>query len=446
MKISITELRKLLATNAQQGTAIKSLKNLEPILSVQLGKITSFVECGQYVPFIAYLSTSHAIVVWEYAAEGGYFVVGDPGIGLIEMRQEDLFRQWNGIAAILRPPTNSDLTQPLLQKKQSIREKISNHEIWQTGFKLKPMLLISLTGTLLGILNTLYSLYFASYLKEFTQFLLFALSTSLLSIVLNTITNWIQARLGYRYGEQVGSKLQEAFELMDRSFYTMGDVSTRYTDGMSVVGVLMGLFQSVPYSIAVFIGSIYFLAKIGWLLAVFIIAFLALVIVLVTPMVGKIQRLMYTLKIRQTLMTNVLKESLVSGQGDLMGAWMDTLSVSYKQSLWSIPLNTTFGHSSTFPVIFVVIFLYWKSGGTTQYEALLSAIMITGYAVSAGQALYQAFVSWKVSQPSLHRYVDFMGVIRDGASDRQQTNDEDNKIDRKINDVMMNGNVGEAAS
>lgn len=95
-------LRNTLVTDPHSGTPLKNLLNLQSLFHAQLGKLVDVTEIINYFPFIAYLTRGHAVFVWGYSKNTRHFVMGGPGIGIIEVLRKDFFQQWDGLTAVIR--------------------------------------------------------------------------------------------------------------------------------------------------------------------------------------------------------------------------------------------------------------------------------------------------------------------------------------------------------
>lgn len=413
--VNFRQLRSSLVTDPASGTTLKNMNNLDPWFKVQLGRIVNLSEIPTYTPFIAYLVHNHAVVVWGYTTDGKRLKIGDPAIGLVDMRLEELQRVWEGIAVVLRP----------LEEVSSIDSACESHSKWIRWLHLDElralqinwwsMAWVSLVFTLSGAANAVYSLYYAQFLPHFTKFVLFIVAYTAVSGILSWISSLVQFKLSLIYQRRLAWRLEEALHQLDLKFYTMGDISTRYQDAGTVISTVMGLFRDIPYSFIIFGASMYFLAKISWLLVVFTFAFLILLISILSPLVSRIRNMVYNIRIKQAEFTNKLKIWLSGGKNLVSSSFNELIGAQYKQSVWSIPISSVVGNSAVIPVLFVVIFLHWKQGNASAttmsgYTQLLSGIMIMGYAVSAGHGLYQKIVAWQMALPSLQRLKDFLEV------------------------------------
>ena len=273
-----------------------------------------------------------------------------------------------------------------------------------------------------GLLNAFYSLNYAKYLQSFWPFIYFAVAYTLTTGLLNWLSNLLQAKMLLRYSELLGYKIRDSLPTMDEKFYTIGDISTRYHDIMIIINSIMGLFRDIPYSLMIFSASIFFLCRISWLLGLFVVAFLTLLTSVLSPFVKKVQNYTYTIKIREAEMMNKLQQFIGGASEEVTGAWEETNRTVYRQALWNIPISSVVGNSTVLPVLFVVIFLQWKTGGFSAYQDILSALMIMSYAVQAGHTLYSRYVAWQTAQPSFHRLKDFLEI------DQKEAQLEESKV------------------
>jgi len=421
VKLELNQIRNLLVTNPQTGTVIKDLHNLRASFSVKLGKITDSLQIVNNTPFIAYLNSKHAIVVWGQSKEKETsFLVGDPSVGLVTMTVEDLLLVWDGIAAVLRP----------LEGQES-HEAVSSISDWKSSIHLDKLTKLQISWWFMGWeslftalsagLNTAYSLYYVQFLPNFSQFVWFMLSYGALSLLLTLIGSVVRMRIILHYQRLFGMRLEEAMYHINVRFYTLGDLSTRYQDASTVIGAIMGLFRDIPYSIVLFIGSLYFLVQINWMLAVFTVSFLVLLIVCLMPFVKVIQQMVYKIRLKQGELSNKIMSWLSGKGGDVNSAWNELIGLQYMQAVRSIPITAIISNSVVLSILFVVVFLNWKEGSgyaanTAGYQKLLTAIMIMNYAISAGNSLYGRIVSWQMAIPSLHRLTDFLSVDRSTAT------------------------------
>ncbi len=412
--IDIRRLRLVLVTDSTDGTRLKNMNNLTPWFNVQLGRIVNLDEIPTYTPFIAYLVHNHAVVVWGYTEDGRRLKVGDPAVGLVEMRLEELQRIWEGIVVILRPhgeaermEFSQDLSSKWLRWLHIDELRILHINWWSMAWA-------SLVFTLLGAANAIYSLYYAQFLPYMKKFILFVLAYTAVTGLLSWISNLVQFKLSLIYQRRMAWRIEEALHQIDLKFYTMGDISTRYQDAGTVIGTVMGLFRDIPYSFIIFGASLFFLAKISWLLAVFTFVFLVFMISILTLFVTVIRNMVYNIRIKQSEFTNKLKTWLSGGDNQITSSFNEIVGAQYKQSIWSIPISLVVGNSVVIPVLFLVLFLHWKNGNsstsTAAYTKLLSGIMIMSYAVSAGHGLYRKIVAWQMSLPSFQRLKDFLEV------------------------------------
>nr|WP_245630280.1 cysteine peptidase family C39 domain-containing protein [Alicyclobacillus acidiphilus] len=433
LNLSLNEIRILLVTSPSSGTTLKNLYNLSPWFYVQLGRITELSEISTHTPFIAFLKHNHAVTIWGYTQDGSKLVVGDPGVGIVQMNLDELLRVWDGIVAVLRPKALQDAPQERRKQQrpwQQWQDRLGFTDLQSFGVNWWPMGWTSLLVLLTGITNSIYSLYYAKYLPLFGKFILFVLSYTAISTILSWITNLILLRTSVKYQKVLSWRLDEAMKNLNLTFYTMGDISTRYQDASTVVSAVMALFQNIPYSLVIFLTSLYFLAKINWLLPVFTIVFLVLIVSILTPFVQKVRNLLYSVRLKQAEMTNRLQSWLTGGENTVTTAFQELVNTQYKQSLWSMPIRSVVGNSIVIPTLFVVIFDHWSHGAaatstTKGYSQLLTAIMIMNYAVSAGHNLYGAIISWQTSRPSLQRLKDFLSVDVEHGADSPIVASED---------------------
>ena len=409
---TIRYLRSTLATDPTHGTSLGSLYSLKTMFEVQLGRITEVESIAQSMPFIAYLRHNHAIVVWGYSQDGSRLIAGDPAVGVVELRVGELLELWDGLAAVIRPLPGANMPDSNRAPRQGLLHLTDLRSLRMPWWQMSG---VSAVAALLAAANALYSLYWATYLQNYGQFILFMLSYSVSSGVLNLATSLIQLRIGVAFQKKVGMLIDTALPTADLKFYTIGDINTRYQDAVTVVNTVLGLFRDVPYAALLAAGSIYFLWRIDVLLSVFIVAFLALIISGLSPVVRRVQDMVYGIRIKQTELTNRIKEWLSGGRNTVTESFVDLINQQYRQGLWSIPIGSVVGNSAAIPILFVVVFMHWRFGGsvmadTSGYARVLSGIMIMSYAVSAGHGLYGKLVAWQMALPSLERLRDFLGI------------------------------------
>ncbi len=416
-KIDLNEIRSLLVTDPAKGTVIKNLTNLSPYFKVTLGRIVDHREIPNYTPFIAYLNQQHAVVVWGFSdAKRQSCLVGDPSVGVVTMTTEELAQIWDGIVAVLRPW--QEIPAVALPRKRRDWEKAVHLDKvrklrvswWLMGWE-------SLIIAIVGGLNTAYALYYVQFLPQFSHFILFMVSYGLISLLLTFVDSVVRMRITLHYERLLGMRLEEAMRHINVGFYTLGDMSTRYQDVIAVIGAIMGLFRDIPYSLVLFGGSLYFLARINWMLSVFTVSFLVLLVVFLLPFVRRIQQMVYKIRIKQGELSNKIMAWLSGRDNEVNTLWNELIGLQYKQAIRSIPISAIISNSVVLSILFVVIFLNWKEGSgyaanTAGYQKLLTAIMIMNYAVSAGHNLYGRIVGWQMAIPSLHRLTDFLSVDR----------------------------------
>ena len=415
VRATIRELRRLLVTDPTQGTSLRSLQGLACWFKVELGRILDLAEIPKAAPFIAYLAHRHAIVVWGPTEDGGSLVVGDPAVGIVEMRIEELLLVWDGIVAVLRPLDGASPEFDGRPREPQWLRWLHLSELRSLEINWWAMAWTGLTASILGAVNALYALYFPSFLRDTKLFIWFVLSYAATSGIMSWINNYVQYATIVRYQKTLAMRINDVLGRIDLHFYTMGDISTRYQDASSVISSVMGLFRDVPYAIMLGGASVYFLAQISWLLVAFFIAFLVLVISLITPLVGKVQQMVYGIRLKEADITNKIRAWLSGGTNQVTESYVDAVLAQYRQAVWSIPINSILGNSVAIPILFVVLFMHWQLGiqsalTSAGYAKVLSGIMMMSYAVSAGHSLYGKIVAWQVALPSLHRLRDFLGI------------------------------------
>ncbi|EJY55690.1 peptidase C39 bacteriocin processing [Alicyclobacillus hesperidum URH17-3-68] len=418
VNLNLNEVRRILVTNPINGTKLRNLDNLSTWFHVRIGKIVDTHEISVHTPFIAYLRYSHAVVIWSYLETRGKLIVGDPAAGIVEMDLVDLMHVWEGIAVVIRPKVQEEQSQQNTSKEWYwLRwyRYVGLSDLLSLGVRWTGMILVSFVVFLSALANSIYSLLYAQLLPFYSKFLVFVVAYTLISLILGWISNFISLRISVKYQRLISWRIDEAMKKLNLRFYTMGDISTRYQDVSTVVNAMLALFQNIPYSLIIFLASLYFLMKINWFLPIFTLAFLILVVSILTPFVHRVRNLLYSVRLKQAELTNCLQRWLAGGENAVTKAFQELVSIQYKQSIWGLPINSVVGNSVVVPTLFVVIFEHWNNGGTaistsTGYSHLLTAIMIMNYAVSAGHNLYGAVIAWQTSRPSLHRLKDFLCV------------------------------------
>lgn len=413
--LSLRYIRSLLVTDPATGTVLKNVYQLKEHFHVTIGRIEDLSELPVLVPFVAYLKQNHAVVVWSIDLQKNRLTVGDPAVGLHEVSVEDLLLAWDRVAVILRPFTLDPKIEEGFSWPEHLGSFLHIDDLRMLRIHWGSMGWVSLLVSASALLNAFYSIYFVDYIAHTRAFMLFVLSYGAISLVLAALTSLVQNYTVLHYAQRLGYRMEDVLGQIDLRFYTMGDVSTRYQDVLTVIGSILGLFRDVPYSLVIFAASFYFLAKISWLLAIFAVAFLVFMISLLTPLVQKMQRMMYQIRLMQGEMTNKLRHWLSGGENEVSAAWSSVVHIEFKQSMVRVPMQAIMSNAMILPTVFVVVFLHWQQGyhnptSQAMYAKILSAIMMMSYAVSAGHGLYSRIVGWQMAIPSLQRLRDFFAA------------------------------------
>jgi ABC-type bacteriocin/lantibiotic exporter with double-glycine peptidase domain len=267
---------------------------------------------------------------------------------------------------------------------------------------------LAIPATVLGLVNTIFSVIFPYYLTRFPQVIWLAAGYSLLILLISNTVTWTSAWLKRRFGLLIGECLGGFAERLDQRYYTSGDLYTRYQDIDNIVEIVIQLSRDLPYAAIVFLGAISYMIYVNWLLTAVVLTIVALLLVVITPFVNRAREYVYQIRLRLARMNNDVHR-FVEGGGIAPGkSWAGVLDAKYRQTLWRMPVSALLGQTATLGLLAVIAFARAQSTAPSGYARLMSLITIMNYLTSAGTSLYGHYVDWQLAQPSIRRLQDFM--------------------------------------
>ncbi len=405
MHLSIDELRRRLGSDPKRGIAVGQFAaGLGNYFAVQTGKQPHGRVDPTCLPFIGYLPDQrHFVVVWSIDRRGR-LLIGDPSQGLVKMSIERFSEQWSGITVVLRPAGELAIDSVAVSNTQS------GWQFIRSLFSDDPGLFVALAvpATVLGLVNTIFSVIFPYYLTRFPQVIWLAAGYSLLILLISNTVTWISAWLKRRFGLLIGERLSGFAERLDQRFYTSGDLYTRYQDIDSIVEIVTQLSRDLPYAAMIFLGAVSYMIYVNWLLTVVVLTVVALLLLAITPFLSRAREYVYEIRLRLARMNNDVHRFVEEG-GKVPGrSWAGVLAARYRQTLWRLPVSALLGQTATLGLLAVIAFAHAQSAASFGYARLMSLIAIMNYLTSAGTGLYGHYVDWQLAQPSVRRLQDFM--------------------------------------
>lgn len=405
MHLSIDDLRRRLGSDPKRGPAVGQFAaGLGNYFAVQTGKQARGQVDAGCLPFIAYLPEQrHFVVVWTIDRRGR-LLIGDPSQGLVKMSIERFCEQWRGITVVLRPAGEPATDSVAVSSTQSGGQFIRSLFSDDPGL----FVVLALPATVLGLVNTIFSVIFPYYLTRFPQVIWLAAGYSLLILLISNTVTWMSASLKRRFGLLIGERLSGFAERLDQRFYTSGDLYTRYQDIDSIVEIVTQLSRDLPYAVVVFLGAFAYMVYVNWLLTVVVLAIVALLLLAITPFLSRAREYVYEIRLRLARMNNEVHRFVEEGGTEPGRSWAGVVAARYRQTLWRMPVSALLGQTSTLGLLAVIAFAHAQSAAFTDYARLMSLIAIMNYLTSAGTRLYGHYVDWQLAQPSVRRLQDFM--------------------------------------
>jgi ABC-type bacteriocin/lantibiotic exporter with double-glycine peptidase domain len=408
MDLSMAQLRARLAADPQSGVALASFENgLSDIFIVTCGRIESDPEASLY-PFIAYLNGErHFVVVWSANARG--VTVGDPSLGIYQQSWAEFRSRWNGLVVLLRPRELDSL--PAGGNSQA--KKASSVVLSLFAGRWSPLLYLSLLAALRGVTGTAFSVLFPYALLDMHRLLLLASSYLATSLVLTAAASYLSAAIRRRYAVTLGQKIIDKLQHVERRYFTVGDVFTRFQDLGNVIDVVTLLIRDVPYAAVLLLGAFAFLAREDILFAVALSAAMGIILVLLEPLIDRARSYFFAIRFRTSRLNNQLREFIdLPGSGDLPSVWRDLATATFKQSMWLVPVSSVISQALTVTIVVMASWeLLTRSGwlqSGSDYASTLTLITIMNYLVAAMTGVYGAYVQWQTVKPAVHRLDDFL--------------------------------------
>lgn len=169
----------------------------------------------------------------------------------------------------------------------------------------------------------------------------------------------------------------DAFDQLDRDFYTVGDYYSRFSDTQGLVGSLITLARDAIYAGVLLIGLIVYLSYRDWELAFFLVGLVVVIVTCITPFVSRIRGLTYRLRLRASSLNNEVAQAWATRNGGF-DSWSELVQTSYRQTIWSLPVRVTLSQVPTLGLIAVIAFSARQHPGLAGLPGLLGLLTIMG--------------------------------------------------------------------
>ena len=294
LTLSIRELRTRLNTDPTKGTTVQAfIDGLADLFEVTAGHSPEGLVPVGLVPFVAYLpKLRHFVTVWTLDERRGRVLLGDPAAGVTSVSIEDFLSDWDGITIVLRPRQ----AETPIEQLAPIAERSSDSLLvaFRLAFASGKVQLGGVLGlgVLAGAASTGFSVAMPYLLTRPATLIVVAIAFALLGSILAAATTWVSAIIQRRQSIRLGSQLIDAFDHLDRDFYTVGDYYSRFSDDtQGLVGSLITLARDAIYAGVLLIGLIVYLSYRDWELAIFLVGLVVVIGTCITPFVSRIRGL-----------------------------------------------------------------------------------------------------------------------------------------------------------
>ncbi len=414
LTLSIRELRTRLNTDPTKGTTVQAfIDGLADLFEVTAGRSPEGLVPVGLVPFVAYLpKLRHFVTVWTLDERRGRVLLGDPAAGVTSVSIEDFLSDWDGITIVLRPRQ----AETPIEQLAPIAERSSDSLLvaFRLAFASGKVQLGGVLGlgVLAGAASTGFSVAMPYLLTRPATLIVVAIAFALLGSILAAATTWVSAIIQRRQSIRLGSQLIDAFDQLDREFYTVGDYYSRFSDTQGLVGSLITLARDAIYAGVLLIGLIVYLSYRDWELAFFLVGLVVVIGACITPFVSRIRGLTYRLRLRASSLNNEVAQAWATRNGGF-DSWSELVHTSYRQTIWSLPVRVTLSQVPTLGLIAVIAFSARQHPGLAGLPDLLGLLTIMGYFTGAAVALYQHYTMWQTTRPSVQRVLDVLSVLKE---------------------------------
>jgi len=409
--VTIGQLRDRLRTDPLRGTTIKAfVEGLTDLFEVEIGRAPTGLVPSELLPFVAYLPRlRHYVTVWTLDERRGRVLLGDPAAGLTSISIEDFLSDWDGIAVVLRPREQDAVG--LAERAAFVPERAADSLFAAFGlvFSSGRSLLYGVLamGVLAGAASTGFSASVPYLLTRPSALIVMAAAFVVVSGILAVATTWLTALAQRRQSLRLGGQLTDAFDRLDRGFYTVGDYYSRFGDTQGLVRSLVTLARDAVYAGVLLVGVAVYLAIRDWQLAVFLIGLIAVMGAVITPFVSRMRGLTYRLRLRASSLNNEVSKAWASHDGGFE-SWPELVQTSYNQAIWSLPVRAAVSQMPTLGLIAVIAFSASQHPGLAGLPELLGLLTFMGYLTSASVALYQHYTMWQTTRPAVQRILDVL--------------------------------------
>ncbi len=416
LSLSIRELRTRLNTDPLRGTTVRAfIDGLADLFEVTAGRSPEGVVPVGLVPFVAYMpKLRHFVTVWTLDERRGRVLIGDPAAGITSVLIEDFLSDWDGITIVLRPhqvETPMEQLAPIIECPSDSLVSAFQLAFGSGRAQLGGVLGL---GVLAGAASTGFSIAMPYLLTRPTTLIVVAVAFALLAGTFAGVATWVSAIIQRRQSIRLGSQLIEAFDQLDRDFYTVGDYYSRFSDTQGLVGSLITLARDAVYAGVLLIGLIIYLSYRDWELALFLVGLVVVIVASITPFVDRIRGLTYRLRLRASSLNNEVAQAWATRNGGF-DSWSELVQTSYRQTIWSLPVRVTLSQVPTLGLIAVIAFSARQHPGLAGLPDLLGLLTIMGYFTGAAVTLYQHYTTWQTTRPSVQRVLDVLSVLKENS-------------------------------
>jgi ATP-binding cassette subfamily B protein len=205
-------------------------------------------------------SLEHYVVCYEF--ENDRFLIGDPGIGIVEYREVELGAVWKSKAMLVLNPGNGFIRK---------RTKSKNQRAWFTELikdDVPVLLVAAFMGMILAVLGLAVAIYTQKLIDKIlpsgnSELLLKSLAVFVLILLARTFIGYIRGIFLVRQSKDMNIRIVSSFFgkllLLPKSFFdstSTGDMIGRLNDSQRIQRVVISLSSNILIDVLVVISSL----------------------------------------------------------------------------------------------------------------------------------------------------------------------------------------------
>jgi ABC-type bacteriocin/lantibiotic exporter with double-glycine peptidase domain len=402
--LSMRDIRERLEADPSAGVRLSAFEaGLSDVFEVQCGKLPVAPLPEEALPCIAYLPNElHYVTLWKRDAKGRV-TIGDPALGLMKQPQAEFLERWGGIVVVLRPRQISTQTRRAEPSGFAIAWSLFSSEVASVTW-------LSVLAFLRGGASTAFSILLPLTLSDFSKLAFLSGAFFVLSTILGYIASAASAAVKRRFSEALGRRVLSKMPHVDRRYYTVGDIFTRFQDIQSMAETATTFLRDVPYVLALFVGAGAYLLHFDWSLAVIVCGVCIGIIVVLDPCVDAARSLTYRIRLKSSRLNNEVREVWNDTTSTTTRKhWSELLDSAFRQSLWIAPASSVISQLMPLTLlIFAAWQIYTGADATGTSPALLTILTILTYFVTSINGVYNAYIQWQTVEPAVFRLKDFL--------------------------------------